>query len=79
MYGREAMEHLKSIGIIVYLQLSCESLKERLGDLEERGVSMKEGQTLEEYEKYAELTVDCENKEISCIAKEIASHSFLEG
>ena len=80
VYGREAMEHLKSIGIIVYLQLSCESLKERLGDLEERGVSMKEGQTLEElYEKYAELTVDCENKEISCIAKEIASHSFLEG
>ncbi len=87
VYGREAMEHLKSIGIIVYLQLSCGSLKERLGDLEERGVSIKEGQTLEElyaerkplYEKYAELTVDCENKEISCIAKEIASHSFLEG
>lgn len=80
VYGKEAMEHLNSIGTIVYLQLSCESLKERLGDLEERGVSIKEGQTLEElyeerkplYEKYAELTVNCEDKEISCIAKEIA-------
>lgn len=79
VYGEEAMEHLGSIGTIVYLQLSCESLKERLGDLEERGVSIREGQTLEElyeerkpmYEKYADFTVNCEKKEIPQIAREI--------
>lgn len=79
VYGEEAMKHLGSIGTIIYLQLSCESLKERLGDLEERGVSIREGQTLEElyeerkpmYEKYADFTVNCEKKEIPQIAREI--------
>lgn len=79
VYGKEAMAHLKEIGKIVYLRLSCSSLKERLGDLEERGVSMKRGQTLEDlyaqriplYEKYADISIDCEKKEIREIAKEI--------
>ena len=33
VYGREAMEHLKNIGRIVYLQLSYEALEKRLGCL----------------------------------------------
>ncbi len=79
VYGKEAMEHFKSMGIVVYLKLSCEEIAERLGDLNERGVTIREGQTLEElyneriplYEKYAMLTVDCGNKQIKDIVKEI--------
>lgn len=68
VYGTEAMEHLRSIGTVVYLQISYEHLCERLHDIKDRGVVLREGQTLEDlykeriplYEKYADLTV-CED------------------
>jgi len=65
IYGIEAMEHLRSIGIVVYIDLPLEQLQERIGDLNARGVSIKEGQSFEElfkerkplYEKYADITI----------------------
>ena len=79
VYGREAMEHLKQIGTVVYLELPCADLAERLGDLNERGVSIREGQTLADlmeertplYEKYADVTINCENRQIREIVKMI--------
>ena len=66
VYGKEAMVHLSEIGSIIYIRLTIDELGNRLGDLTERGISMKEGQTLEDiyrertplYEKFADLTVD---------------------
>ncbi len=66
IYGKEAMEHLKEISTVVYLKLSYEDVKERLGDLVDRGVVLKDGMTLLDlynervpyYEKYADITVD---------------------
>lgn len=66
VYGEEAMEHYKEIGKVVYLKVSFETLKKRLHHAKQRGVVMKEGQTLESlyeervtlYEKYADITVD---------------------
>ena len=66
VYGKEAMEHLSRIGTVVYLKLPYASLVRRLGNLKDRGVVLKEGQTLKSlyeertplYEKYAHLTVD---------------------
>jgi len=80
IYGERAMQHLGEIGIIVYLQLSYESIAERLGDLNERGVALKDGQTLLDlyaertplYERYAHLTINCESKNIREIVTEIA-------
>ena len=46
IYGREAMQHLKKIGVVIYLKLSCESIAARLGDLRKRGITLREGQTL---------------------------------
>ena len=68
IYGKEAMEHLKEIGLVVYLKLSYEDLKVRLGNLVDRGVVLKEGMTLLDlynervpyYEKYADITI-CED------------------
>ena len=65
VYGREAMEHLRNIGVVVYISLSYEEIEKRLGDLTKRGVSIKKGQTLRElyderlplYEKYADLII----------------------
>lgn len=72
IYCEEAMEHLKSIGKVVYLKLSYKELSKRLGNLKGRGVVLKEGQTLldlyEEriplYEKYADIVVDEEKKSL---------------
>ena len=66
IYGKEAMEHFKKIGIVVYIRLPYEEIANRLGDLTQRGVSIKEGQTLLDlyneriplYEKYADVIVD---------------------
>lgn len=82
VYGKEAMAHFREIGRIVYLRLPYEELKERLGDLHERGVVIKEGSTLKDlyeerillYEKYADLTIDCSGRDIRSIVEEIAGH-----
>ena len=44
IYGKEAMENLKSLGPVVYLKISYEELCSRLGDVVDRGVVLKEGQ-----------------------------------
>lgn len=80
IYGREAMEHLRGIGRVVYLHLPCEEVAERLGDLNARGVTLHPGQTLEElyqertplYEKYAHVTVECSGKRLREVAAEVA-------
>lgn len=80
VYSAAAMEHFNQIAIICYLKLSYEGIQERLGDLAERGVVLREGQTLKSlydertplYEKYANLTVECENKNIREIVMELA-------
>lgn len=81
IYGTEAMMHFKSIGSIIYLKLGYEELETRVGDLEERGVAMRPGQSLEDlyeertplYEKYADYTIDCTEKSIREIVHEIAN------
>lgn len=73
VYGQDAMAHFKEIGTIVYLRIGYDNLDKRLGDLDERGVVHKEGQTLlqlyEErtalYEKYADVTVDLDDKNVA--------------
>ena len=67
VYGAEAMEHLKSIGTVVYLRVSLGELKKRIRNTATRGIVMSEGVTLKDlyeeravlYEKYADITVDC--------------------
>lgn len=80
VYGKDAMSHFGKMGQIVYLKLPYEELKERLGDLHERGVVLKEGYTLldlyEErvplYERYAGVVIECSGKSIRQVVEEIA-------
>ena len=46
IYGKEAMEHLKSIGLVVYLKITYDELVKRVGDVKDRGVALKDGMTL---------------------------------
>lgn len=65
IYGPEAMEHLKEIGIVVYLEVPFSVLEKRLSDIKGRGVVLRDGQTLYDlfmertplYEKYADIRV----------------------
>jgi len=72
IYGKRAMEHLRSIGTVVYIRLPYAEIESRLGDLTERGVSVQDNQSLRDlyeertplYEKYAHVTVDTEELEL---------------
>lgn len=79
VYGKKAMQHLKEISVIIYLELSYTAIKSRLGDLRERGITLKEGQSLKDlylervplYEKYADITVNEMKKSLAKTIDEI--------
>ena len=79
IYGTEAMEHLKALGLVVYLKISYEELINRLGDVVDRGVALKDGMTLRDlyeeriryFERYADLTIDEEGKELGAVVDEL--------
>ena len=66
VYSPAAMAHFKSVGTVVYLRLSFETVKKRLGNFTHRGVVMPAGYTLRDlydertalYEAYADVIVD---------------------
>ena len=72
VYSPEAMAHLRSMGVVVYLKLGYNALARRLGSLKKRGVVLRPGQTLKAlyqertplYAQYAHLTVDCGGQDI---------------
>lgn len=66
VYGEAAMRRLKEISTVVYLKLSFEEVEQRIGDLKDRGVAVKDEMSLRDlyeervllYEAYADITVD---------------------
>lgn len=66
VYGSEAMKNLSENGVVVYLKLDYRKLKYRLGNIKNRGVVIRSGQTLSGlykeraplYEKYADIVID---------------------
>ena len=79
VYCDEAMEHLRSIGTVVYLKVACDGIVRRISDLPTRGVLIGEGCTMEDlyneraalYEKYADITVECGGDDVSENARRI--------
>ncbi|MFI3200321.1 MAG: shikimate kinase [Eubacteriales bacterium] len=82
VYGEEAMNHLSEIGFIVYLKLPYEAIEMRLGDLNKRGVALKENQTLQDiyeervplYEKYANYIVESDELSIREVVMDISKY-----
>ncbi len=72
VYCREAMEHFKEIGTIVYLKVSFEVIERRISNAKSRGVVLEEGQTLRDlyeertrlFEKYADYTISENNLDL---------------
>lgn len=81
VYGQKAMERFQKECIIVYLKLKYQTVEERIGDPKERGVVLKNKQTLKDlyeercplYEKYAHFTVETDDLPIGEIMQKIKS------
>lgn len=69
---RDAMEHLKELGQIVYLRLGFSELEHRITNLADRGIAFAPGQGLREvydqrvplYERWADLVVDADGQSL---------------
>ena len=67
VYSHVAMEHLRSNGIIVFLEADLLTLESRIHDFDTRGLAKEPDQSLSElfeeritlYRNYADVTIDC--------------------
>lgn len=67
VYSEKAMRHLKSLGKIIYLELSFEEMEKRIRNIKTRGIVLRNGETLYDmyneraalYEKYADTVINC--------------------
>ncbi len=79
VYCEEAMEHFKEIATIIYLKIEFERIQKRLTNIKNRGVVLKEGQTLKMlyderaklFEKYADITVVQDDKDVEGTISEV--------
>lgn len=70
VYGDKAMAKLKENGTVVYLKVTPSELEKRIKNIHTRGIAMKEGTSISQlyderatlYEKYADITVECDGK-----------------
>lgn len=75
----KAIDYLKEIGKIVYLEQSIDLLKMRLSNLDSRGVTLDEGESIESlynyrvplYRKYSQTTVKVADKSVEDVVDEI--------
>ena len=80
IYYENAMNHLKSLGKIIYLYVGFETMLERIGDYRKRGIVIRPDQTIRDlyderarlYEKYADITVNCDGKAYSKYKADLA-------
>lgn len=81
VYSNKAMEHLKNIGIIIYLQYPFEEINRRAKSVDERGLVRAKNQTLFDlyqertplYEQWAEITIPCKQQNHEQVVEAILS------
>ena len=90
IFGKEAMENLKSLGTVVYIKLPLAEIERRVKNIKTRGIVMEPGQSLAGiyeqrtplYEKYTDITVPCKRapleKTVERIVKAIEGYGCTE-
>lgn len=79
IYSNSALNHLKKDSMLVYLKLRFDEMEQRLNDFKSRGIVKEKDKTLVDiynersplYEKHADITIICSNKNIEDIVFEI--------
>jgi shikimate kinase len=80
VYSEKAMAHLLRISTIIFLEISIEEVKNRIHNLDTRGIAKAKNQSFEElfrerqilYKKYAEITINCNVLDQEELAVQIA-------
>jgi shikimate kinase len=75
--SERVMKHLKSEGIVIYLEISFEEMVQRLSNITTRGIVLFTGQSLRDmydqriplYEKYADIRIDCSDEDFETVVK----------
>lgn len=83
VYSQKAMEHLKSLGKIIYLHLDYDKMCSRISNLKTRGVVLKDGNSLKQmyderlplYEKWADKIINCNDNTVEETAYAIKNAS----
>ena len=81
VYGPRAMQNLRNEGMVVFLDVPLGEIEKRIGDYSQRGISLKEGQSIEDlfeerrplYMKYADIIVNTTDTELSSAAETVRS------
>ncbi len=79
VYSEAAMRHLSELGSIVYLKVTLQELERRVMNEAQRGLARPANQTFAQmygercklYERYAEVTIECDGKSPERIASEV--------
>lgn len=79
VYSDKAMKWLKQKGVVIYLKVDYKEIRRRLRNIATRGIVFGRGQNLAGlyaeriplYEKYSDITIECDNKNFRKIIGEI--------
>ncbi len=81
VYSEAGMAHLRTNAIVVYLQARPTTLQQRITDYDTRGIACKPGQSFDAlyqertplYERYADICIDCDERDSGQLADELAN------
>ena len=81
VYSHAAMTHLKSNGVVVFLNVELPVLESRIHNFATRGLAKRPDQSIEDlfeerfflYTKYADVTIECKNFTQEGVCEEIIS------
>ena len=84
VYSERAMAHLLNLSKVIFLKVDYKEIKKRIHNFETRGIAKAENQTFRDlfnerqilYNKYAELTIDCNDLDQEEIAEIISKKIF---
>ncbi len=79
VYSEEGMSNLQRLGPVVFLNCSADELRRRIHNYESRGIAKAPGQSFEElfaerqalYRKYADITVDCDGRDLQQVLDQV--------
>lgn len=82
VYSETGMKRLKQIAIVVYLKADFATIQGRLKETKNRGVVIKNGQTMRElydercplYERYADIIIDVDGKSLEDVAQMLVNN-----
>ncbi len=79
VYSGDAMAHLSSTGVVVYLEIPYEEMERRLKNITTRGIVLLPGQSLRGmyderaplYERYADVVVTCSGEDLESVVRSV--------